>query len=280
MDQYVLLGALLALLTALPLAWKWQLGMLRVGLTVVLLCLLATVVVSTPAVSRAMTEGEKAGLVWLLVIVTAFGLLAYRFYRDPERTPPARAGVIVSPADGTVIYVRRSENGVLPFSTKNGHNYKLSELTKTSLRTEDAVVVGIGMSFLDVHVNRAPCSGRVSFREHFPGLFGSLRRPEMIFENERATTVIESDAYQVAVVQIASRLVRQIAVFIREGQDVALGERMGVIRLGSQVDVVLPVRESLRIAVSPGDRVRAGESIIARLDSWLNDPTNCYPQEI
>ncbi len=266
MDHYVLLGVLLALLTALPLAWKWQLGVLRVALMVVLLCLLAAVAVSTPVLSRALTNGEKAGLVWLLATAMAFGLLAYRFYRDPDRTPPDRAGAIVSPADGTVIYVRRSENGILPFSTKNGRDYKLFELTKTPLRTEDAIVVGISMSFLDVHVNRAPCSGRVAFRGHFPGLFGSLRRPEMVFKNERATTVIENDGYQVAVVQIASRLVRQIAVFVREGQHVTLGERMGVIRLGSQVDVVLPERKNLRIVVKPGGRVRAGESIIAVLD--------------
>ena len=266
MDHYVLLGVLLALLTVLPLAYKWQLGMLRVGLTAVLLCVLAAVVVSTPALSRAMTDGEKAGFVWLLVIVTACGLLVYRFYRDPERTSPDRTGAIVSPADGRVIYVRRSENGVLPFSTKNGRDYKLSELTKTPLTTEDAVVVGISMSFLDVHVNRAPCSGRIAFQAHFPGLFGSLRRPEMIFANERATTVIETNEYQVAVVQIDSRLVRQIGVFVREGQDVTLGERIGVIRLGSQVDVVLPVRKNLRIFVKPDDRVRAGESIIAVLE--------------
>lgn len=266
MDYYVLFGVLLAFLTILPLACKWQLGMLRVGLTAVLLCLLAAVVVSTLALSRPMTGGEKAGLVWLLVMATACGLLAYRFYRDPERTPPDRADVVVSPADGRVIYVYRSENGVLPFSTKNGRDYTLSELTKTPLHMEDAVVVGVSMSFLDVHVNRAPCSGRVAFQGHFPGLFGSLRRPEMIFENERATTVIEADGYQVAVVQIASRLVRQIAVFVREGQDVTLGERIGVIRLGSQVDVVLPARKNLRIVVTPGDRVRAGESAIAVLE--------------
>ena len=263
MDSYVLSGALLALLTILPLAIKWQLGVFRVGLTAVLLCVVSAAVVSIPAFSRAMTGGERAGLVWLLVGGMALGLLAYRFYRDPERTPPGRTGVIVSPADGRVVYVRRSENGILPFSVKSGREYTLSELTKTPLQTEDAVVVGISMSFLDVHVNRAPCSGRVAFHRHFPGLFGSLRRPEMIFENERATTVIENDGYQVAVVQIASRLVRQIAVFVREGQNVTLGERIGAIRLGSQVDVVLPARKNLRIVVKPEDRVRAGESIIA-----------------
>ncbi len=266
MGSYILWGILLALLTAQPLAWKWQLGMLRVGLTVVLLAFLAAGVVGVAARSLAMTTGEKAGLQWLVTIVMAVVLLAYRFYRDPERKAPDRTGAIVSPADGRVVYVRHSENGILPVSTKNGHDYRLSELTKTPLRTQDAVVVGISMSFLDVHVNRTPCSGRVTFRGHFPGLFGSLRHPEMIFANERATTIIENDGYQIAVVQIASRLVRQIAVFVREGQEVALGERLGVIRLGSQVDVVLQERKNMRIAVNPGDRVRAGESVIAVLD--------------
>ena len=85
----------------------------------------------------------------------------------------------------------------------------------------------------------------------------------MVFENERATTIIEQDELQVAVVQIASRLVRQIASFVREGQEVAVGQRIGVIRLGSQVDLVIPAREGLKVVVYPGARVRAGESIIA-----------------
>src|SRR6185312_3412355 len=102
-------------------------------------------------------------------------------------------------------------------------------------RELDAVVVGISMSILDVHVNRAPIAGRVAFEKHFPGRFGSLRLPKMEFENERMTTIIENDHLQVAMVQIASRLVRQIVSFVRLGQNVALAERFGMIRLGSQV---------------------------------------------
>ena len=158
-------------------------------------------------------------------------LLAYRFYRDPERQAPDRDDVIVSPADGVVIYVRKSEGGMLPVSDKHGRRYPLVELTKTQLHSDDAVVIGIAMNFADVHVNRSPLDGRVTFCRHFPGMFGSLRKPEMLFENERATTVIERDDLQVAVVQIASRLVRQIAVFLREGEPVALSQRLGVIRL-------------------------------------------------
>ena len=98
-----------------------------------------------------------------------------------------------------------------------------------------------------------------------PSSIGSLRRPEMEFVNERATTIIEGEALQVAVVQIASRLVRKIFAFVSPGQSVALGQRIGVIRFGSQVDLVLPAREDLRIAVCEGERVRAGESIVATI---------------
>jgi phosphatidylserine decarboxylase len=121
------------------------------------------------------------------------------------------------------------------------------------------------MSFLDVHINRAPIAGHIRLRRHFPGRFGSLGRADMVFENERATTVIERPDYEIAVVQIASRLVRQIAAYVDVGENVALGQRIGVIRLGSQVDVVLPARAGLHVNVKPGQRVRAGESILATL---------------
>jgi len=102
---------------------------------------------------------------------------------------------------------------------------------------------------------------------HFPGRFGSLRRPEMVFENERTTTLIAGDTLEVAVVQIASRLVRQIVSYVREGEDVSLGQRIGIIRLGSQVDVVLPDRRDLSVLVGEGDRVTAGTSVIATIGS-------------
>ena len=121
------------------------------------------------------------------------------------------------------------------------------------------------MSFLDVHVNRAPIAGRAVVARHFPGPFGSLRRPEMVFENERATTVLERGGLQVAVVQIASRLVRRIVTFVQEGTSWRAGQRIGVIRFGSQVDVVLPLRHGLVVVVKPGDRVVAGETTIATL---------------
>ncbi len=257
-----LVGCLLALCITVPLAWKWELGVRRVAIATIMLAAVSAVVLA-PLDLAAQARGALVGV---LTLAAAFAILAYRFYRDPERIlPETRGDVVISPADGEVIYVRRSESGRLPSSTKNGRDYDLVELTKTPLRTDDAYVIGIAMSFLDVHVNRAPIAGKVRLRRHFPGRFGSLGRPEMVYENERATTIIERDDLEIAVVQIASRLVRQIAAYVKVGEDVALGQRIGVIRLGSQVDVVLPVRPGVQVDVCKGDRVWAGRSVLAQL---------------
>lgn len=231
-------------------------------LTITIAALLSGIVVELVRGAVALPVGVRVALVAALSLPLALTLLAYRFFRDPERVPPQLDGAVVSPADGEVVYVKQAPSGVLPMSTKVGRSYRLRELTRTRLDFEDAVVIGIGMSFSDVHVNRAPITGVVTARSRSPGRFGSLGRPGMEFENERVTTVLDGEGLQVAVVQIASRLVRQIASFVRPGDKVLIGDRIGVIRLGSQVDVVLPLGVDVR--VSEGDRIRAGESVIAR----------------
>jgi phosphatidylserine decarboxylase len=161
--------------------------------------------------------------------------------------------------------VRASKDGALPIATKGGRQYALEELTRTPLQSMNAIVVGISLSLMDVHVNRAPIGGRVTVQRHHRGSFASLRRPESAFENERATTVIERGGLEIAVVMIASRLVRRISSYVQEGQLVACGERIGAIRFGSQVDLVLPAEKGLVLHVQPGDRVAAGESVVAVL---------------
>jgi phosphatidylserine decarboxylase len=260
-----LIGGALALAFCLPLAWKWELGVRRVGIALVVIAVVSSLIVAAVDSAVGLSEVVRTLLAAALTVAIAFAILAYRFFRDPERHAPAGDELVVSPADGEVIYVRTSKDGVLPVATKHGRDYELIELTKTPLRDQEAVVVGIAMSFLDVHVNRAPIAGRVRLRRHFPGRFGSLGKPGMVFENERATTVIERPDLEIAVVQIASRLVRQIAAYVDVGHDVAAGQRIGVIRLGSQVDVVLPARPGLQITVQPGQRVRAGETVLATL---------------
>ena len=255
------LGILLAEAFALLLAWKWELGLRRVAVAVLLIGLVMAVVVSLIASSVPLAGALQTVIVFGATVAAATAVLAYRFYRDPARTPPKTSGAVVSPADGLVIYVHRVAEGVLPGGTKGERPHRLDELAGTALQAREAFVIGIAMSFLDVHVNRAPIAGEIVLQHRVAGGFGSLKDREMVFQNERRTTIIRQPGLEVAMVQIASRLVRQIASFVTDGQRVELGARIGVIRLGSQVDLVVPA--NVTVCVEPGDRVRAGESIVA-----------------
>ena len=201
------------------------------------------------------------------VAVVAFSalFLAYRFYRDPDRRIPDDDGIIVSPADGRIIYIRKIEQGNIPDSIKGRSNIKLSELTKTDILNADNYLVGIMMTLFDVHVNRAPLAGKVILNEHFAGKFFSLKDSAAITENERNTMVFSTGSMSAGIVQIASKQVRRIVSYIAEGDHVKTGQRVGAILLGSQVDVVLPKR-SVTILVKEGQQVYAGETILARID--------------
>jgi phosphatidylserine decarboxylase len=262
---YLLIGALLALATALALGWKWQLGMLRSGLFALAAALLAAAALSPAGPWLGLTELTGSLVMWGLTIAVAAAGLLLIFFRDPERQPPGRSDVIVSPADGRVAYVRPVQPGQVPAAHKHGHVHTLAELAGTPFSTQGAVAVGISMNLSDVHVNRAPIAGRVGLLEHVHGSFGSLRDPEMLLRNERVTTVFQDGSLQVATVQIASRLVRRIVSFVAGGDVLTQGQRIGAIRFGSQVDLLLPLGAGLRLAVRPGDHVVAGQTIVALL---------------
>ena len=263
MLEITIIGGLLALATGLPLAWKWELGVARSALT------LAVLAVAAGALATLVGLDGLAGtaFVWLLTVALATALVLWRFFRDPERVTPEGDDIVVSPAEGQVIYVKRSEGGHIPVAEKQGRTFRLDELVRTPLDDDEAVIVGIALSFLDVHVNRAPVPGRVVVQRRFPGPFGSLKDPTAVFVNERATTLLEHRDTQVAVVLIASRLVRRIVSFVKEGEEVTMGQRIGVIRFGSQVDLILPARDDVEVLVTPGQRVRAGETVVARLSA-------------
>jgi phosphatidylserine decarboxylase len=215
------------------------------------------------------------------LLVGALVVLAYwrffYFHRDPERTPP-EGRTVVSPADGRIVYAREYGAGMVPIAVKDRKAIPLLEITKSAAALDDGFLVGIYMSPWDIHVNRAPIAGRVeAVHYHRGGLnrsmawFGLLLlttgrpRPRSmghVVDNERNTIRLSGDlvAY---VVQIADWYVRKIACWAREGQEIRKGERIGMIRMGSQVDMVLPRQEGLRLVVKEGDRVRAGESVIA-----------------
>lgn len=269
------IGATLAVMAASSLAWKWELGVRRCALVVLVLTISIAAVVAAigmpPVLAGSLVFFGGLGVAGLIVL--------WRFYRDPEREAPERDDVVVSPADGTVIYVKQSAEGVLPASVKGGREFALEELVRTRLSTDDAIVVGIALSFLDVHVNRAALEGVVTVQRRFAGQFMSLKREDAVVRNERSTTVIRNDSLEVGIVLIASRLVRRILSYVQEGEQVALGQRIGVIRFGSQVDLVMPLRPDLRLLVAPGDRVRAGDSVVAVIErTVVGTPDN--PSEV
>lgn len=263
MPGYVLGGTALALVTGLPLAWKWQLGILRASVYLLAVSMLAAAALT--AVAHWLVLNTVAGTLamWGVTVLAAAAGLLYVFFRDPERLVPSRQDVIVSPADGHVIYVRPVQPDQLPLANKNGRVCTLGELAGTTLSDGCATAIGISMNLSDVHVNRAPVGGQVRLIEHVAGTFGSLRNPEMVLTNERVTTVIDDGDLEIAIVQIASRLVRRIVTFVSQGDRLDLGQRIGAIRFGSQVDLIIPARPQITLAVQAGDRVVAGQTIMA-----------------
>jgi len=119
------------------------------------------------------------------------------------------------------------------------------------------------MNILNVHVNRAPIGGRVVFQKHTKGKFISLRRQEAAILNERVTTIIHSGTFKIGLIQIASRLVRRIVSYVKEGDTLQIGQRIGIIKFGSQVDLIIPKIENLEIKVKQGNEMLAGVSLIA-----------------
>ena len=214
----------------------------------------------------------QAGFAWFATfaltgicqVAVFVGAVLWLFYRDPERIVPPDPGLVVSPADGTVIYLRRLAAGEPLRSEKNGALITLEEIRDTELATEPLWQVGISMVFTDVHVNRAPIEGIVTLVKHTPGKFLSLRSREALNRNERQTLMIERGAMRVMLVQIASRLVRQIVAYVKEGEIVERGQRVGIIKLGSQVDLFMPLDKVQHPSVTVGQKLKAGVTVVAR----------------
>jgi phosphatidylserine decarboxylase len=263
------IGAGLSVLTLLLLGLKWELDKPLTWGAALGIPMVSSIVVSAVIPVRAQPQYLVWGAVWGLSLAVAISLLLWRFFRDPERRVPAAEGIIVSPADGTVIYVKPIRQGQIPLAEKQGRTFALEDFVQADVLPRGGLLIGIAMNYLDVHVNRAPIAGRVRLLRHIKGLFLSLKQREAMLENERVLTVIDNGQFQIGVVQIASRLVRKIVPYVQEGAHLQRGQRLGMIRFGSQVDVVLPHLPGLQIAVTPGMKIQAGTSILATCSSRM-----------
>lgn len=174
------------------------------------------------------------------IIITVLAAFVVYFFRDPDRVPPAGENLVLSPGDGKIIIAEQRTGS-------DGKTYTL---------------ISIFLSVFDVHVNRIPISGKITHVKHVPGKFHKAFQPEAVAENERTEITVASKYGDVSFSQVAGILARRIVCRIKEGDEVTRGERMGLIRFGSRIDIFLP--PVVTIDVKIGDRVVGGESVIGR----------------
>jgi phosphatidylserine decarboxylase len=192
----------------------------------------------------------STSLFWIGLILTAW--CAY-FFRDPERVTPVDDRLVVSPADGVV-------SAVGPAVPPRELGLGGGELTRVS----------VFMNVFSCHVNRSPVRGRISRIEHRAGKFLNAELDKASAENERNGLVIDSPNGKVAAVQVAGLVARRIVCWTDAGSDIAIGERFGLIRFGSRVDVYLPEGATAKVAV--GQTAVAGETIIAEFGAEAVSP--------
>ena len=259
-------GIVLALIILVPLSIKWELEKRIIIPTAFFIGILSGAFVNLAVVFWDLGFYQILFLEIFVIMTISVLMLLWRFYRDPERMPPETRNVILSPADGRVIYIKRIEEGKIPFSEKNGKKFFLDDFIHSNVLSNGTYLVGIQLTYLDVHVNRAPISGRICVLKHIKGAFLSLKKKEAVIQNERALIVIENEQLRLGIVMIASRLVRKIITYIKQDQEIRIGDRIGMIRFGSQVDLILPDVSSLQIEVRPGEQIKAGVSVLARFE--------------
>jgi len=177
------------------------------------------------------------GIVWGWVLL---------FFRDPSRTPPEEDGAFLSPADGTVA--------------------DITNIGPDSALGTDGVKVGVFMSIFNVHVNRSPCDGRVRSVEHNDGTFLDVRKPEAAFRNESTTIhmthVRGGREHTIVVRQIAGLIARRIITDLAVGQEMGRGERIGMIKFGSRLELLVPRELVGEVRVAVGQPALAGRTVL------------------
>jgi len=173
------------------------------------------------------------------IVLVCLAIFVFSFFRDPERVIPAEPGAIVSPGDGRVVVVTDEEDAGRPGKR-----------------------ISIFLAVWNVHVNRAPAAGVITKMEYRPGKFLAAMRERASMENEQNVFTLSTDAGEMVFKQIAGLIARRVVSWKKEGERVARGERIGLVRFGSRVDVWVP--KDAEILVKLGENVKGGSSVVAR----------------
>ncbi len=193
----------------------------------------------------ALTVAAAFLMPWGVPVPIVLTLFMLFFFRDPERRVPEEADILVSPADGKVILIR--------------------SMYEERFLKSDAIEVSIFMSPLDVHVNRAPCDGSVEAVVRTPGKFFSAFKQEASLQNENIAMLLNTKYGRILVRQVAGSLARRAVCRVKPGDTVRKGERYGIIKFSSRLDLYFPKNTLIKVAL--GDRVKAGETIIGKMPS-------------
>lgn len=180
------------------------------------------------------------GFPLLALLPLALALFMLYFFRDPERNTLAGRGVFYAPADGKVVLIRETE--------------------ESELLNARALEISIFMSPLDVHVNRAPCDGTVKDVRHYQGKFSAAFRKEAASMNEHVTMLLETEVGPIVLRQVAGFLARRVVCRVSAGDTLKQGDRYGIIKFSSRVDLFAPLDTVVKVKLH--DRVRAGESVL------------------
>jgi phosphatidylserine decarboxylase len=214
--------------------WSWILGSLGIPAAVAAVCGFA----------------GATGWVWVFVAVAlvAGGFMLF-FFRDPDRRAPGEGHLLIAGADGVVRTVE--------------------DMPESSYLKCDTVRISVFLSPFDVHVNRSPLAGKVAALAYTPGKHFLTMRDESSEYNEHSSIYIEGSGTRCLVKQIVGPVVRRVVYWLEDGQEVAKGERIGIMKFGSRMDIYFP-RSDVEVLVKQGDRVRAGETPIASLKEALS----------
>lgn len=181
-----------------------------------------------------------SGGIWIALLPFILTLFMLYFFRDPERVAPEGDNIFVSPADGKVILIKN--------------------VYEDNYIKDNAVEISIFMSPLNVHVNRSPCDGVVESVVHTPGKFLSAFKHEASLQNENIAMLLNTKHGKILVRQVAGFIARRAVCKVKPGDSLKKGERYGIIKFSSRLDVYLPKDTDIKVKL--GDKVKAGETII------------------
>lgn len=197
------------------------------------------------AVLGLLTVGLYLVLPPLAVITAVLTVFVAFFFRNPPRTVPAEEGVLISPADGTILDV--------------------SEITEDRFIKDKAIKVSIFLSVFNVHLNRCPISGEIKYRSYRPGKFLPAYKGHASEINEKNYVGIENGGLKVLVTQITGFIARRIVCWVNMGDRVERGDLFGLIKFGSCTEIIVPI--NVEVLVKKGDKVVGGETVIGRIKS-------------